>query len=125
MGRETKARRIALGLQKGATLRCPTLLLLLSHSRSFRLKNMTTYEKIGAGVYKSKLVYGTTVETRHAYNQDETRLHLQFKDDLFEEFGVTLNPKAGAAYNIAWEYGHAYGLHSVYDHFSDVVELIK
>jgi hypothetical protein len=102
-----------------------TIFLLRYLSRPFRLKDMTTHEKIDARVYDSKLKYGPSLEERNAYNQDEARLHLKFMDDLFEEFGVTTNPKAARAFKLAWEDGYAYGLHSVYWYFSEIVELIK
>jgi hypothetical protein len=49
----------------------------------------------------------------------------EFIKDLFEEFGVTDNPKKGLCYSIAYDMGHAYGFSEVYSKFSDLVELIK
>jgi hypothetical protein len=49
----------------------------------------------------------------------------EFIQDLFEEFGVTDNPKRGLCYSIAYAYGHAYGFSEIYSKFSDLVELIK
>jgi hypothetical protein len=49
----------------------------------------------------------------------------EFKEDLFEEFGVSQNPKRELCYSFAWEEEHANGLESVYDRFSDFVQLIK
>lgn len=49
----------------------------------------------------------------------------EFIKDLFEEFGVTDNPKNQLCYSIAREKGHAYGFSEVYNEFSDLVELIK
>jgi hypothetical protein len=83
---------------------------------------MNVHEKIDAGVYASKLPCGTSVK---GYLEDENRLPLQFRNDLLEELGVTTNPKAGAAYKLAWGYGEGYGLHRVYDHFRNIFELIK
>ncbi len=48
-----------------------------------------------------------------------------FQTDLYTAFGVTNNPKAGKAYAIAWDLGHAHGYEEVVNYFSDVVELIK
>lgn len=49
----------------------------------------------------------------------------EFIQDLFEEFGVTDNPKKGLCYSIAYADGHAYGFSEIYSKFSDLVELIK
>jgi hypothetical protein len=49
----------------------------------------------------------------------------EFKRDLFEEFGVTDNPKKDRCYTIAHEEGHSSGFSEVYSEFSDLVELIK
>jgi hypothetical protein len=49
----------------------------------------------------------------------------EFIKDLFEEFGVTDNPKKELCYSIAYDMGHAYGFSEVYSKFSDLVELIK
>ena len=49
----------------------------------------------------------------------------EFIQDLFEEFGVTDNPKRGLCYSIAYADGHAHGFSEVYTKFSDLVELIK
>ena len=47
-----------------------------------------------------------------------------FKEDLFKEHGVEENPKRDLCH-IAWERGHAYGLHNVASVFEDIVRLIK
>jgi hypothetical protein len=49
----------------------------------------------------------------------------RFKIDLFDECGVLQNPKAQAAYDIAWEDRHANGLLEVAYFFEELVELIK
>jgi hypothetical protein len=59
------------------------------------------------------------------YQDYERTLLEEFKADLFEDFGVTGNPKADKAYHIAWEHGHSCGLSEIYSFFSDVVELIQ
>ena len=48
-----------------------------------------------------------------------------FKKDLFEEYGVSNNPKAEQCYNIAYEFGHSDGYYEIAHYFSDIVELIK
>lgn len=52
-------------------------------------------------------------------------LMARFKQDLKEEFGVTDNPKADAAFKLAYDHGHGSGLSDIYDYFSDFVQLIK
>ena len=59
------------------------------------------------------------------YREEYNRLLREFKEDLFEEFGVSQNPKREQCYSLAYEDAHSYGLESVYDKFSELVELIK
>jgi hypothetical protein len=59
------------------------------------------------------------------YGEEKHKLHEEFVNDLFEEFGVTDNPKRHKAFHLAWEKGHANGLEEVYNEFYDLVELIK
>jgi hypothetical protein len=59
------------------------------------------------------------------YNEEYNQLLREFKEDLFEEFGVSQNPKREQCYSLAWEDAHAHGLESVYDKFSKLVDLIK
>jgi len=59
------------------------------------------------------------------YNEETQKLAQEFEDDLFDEFGVSDNPKRHKCFGLAWENGHAYGYQEVYSHFSDYVELIK
>ena len=63
-------------------------------------------------------------EHHKEYNAAKGKLSQQFQDDLFEEFGVSDNPKRFKCFEIAWSRGHSYGLEEVYSHFSDYVELI-
>jgi len=62
---------------------------------------------------------------RKEYDDESTKLHEEFVNDLFEEFGVSDNPKRYKAFDLAWEKGHANGLGEVYNEFDDLVELIK
>jgi len=59
------------------------------------------------------------------YGEERHKLHEEFVNDLFEEFGVSDNPKRYTAFALAWEDGHAYGLEEVYNKFDDLCELIK
>jgi len=62
---------------------------------------------------------------RKAYTQEETRLHAEFDQDVFEEFGVVGHPKAAKAMSLAWDRGHSEGFDRVYEEFAELVELIK
>lgn len=65
-------------------------------------------------------------EQRIRYGAEQTRLEQEFKRDLFEEHGVTENPKAGLCYGLAYNYA---GWHRNYSdivrYFSELVALIK
>ena len=62
---------------------------------------------------------------RKKYTDEEFNLQVQFQNDLFEDYGVTDNPKRFKCLQLAWEQGHAYGLEEVYNKFDDLVELIR
>lgn len=62
---------------------------------------------------------------RDVYNNEKNKLEAEFVNDLFEMYGVSDNPKRGAAYAIAYEYGHAYGFSEVDSYFSNIITLIK
>jgi predicted nucleic acid-binding protein len=64
-------------------------------------------------------------EHKKQYGEETHKLHEEFVNDLFEEFGVTDNPKRHKAFQVAWEKGHANGFEEVYNEFYDLVELIK
>jgi hypothetical protein len=59
-----------------------------------------------------------------AYHKHNGELEDLFKKDLFEENGVTDNPKAEKAFEIAWEERHSGGLSDVACFFSRLTELI-
>lgn len=58
------------------------------------------------------------------YNAETQRLFNLWKEDLFEEYGVTDNPKAEKAFNLAYDYGYDCGDQSIETYFSELVELI-
>ena len=62
---------------------------------------------------------------RKKYTDEEFNLQLQFQNDLFEEYGVSDNPKRFKCFQLAWEYGHSSGLEEVDGYFGDFVELIR
>lgn len=49
----------------------------------------------------------------------------EFKRDLFDEYGVTDNPKRDKCYAIAYEYGHSSGCGEIHSYFCNIVELIQ
>lgn len=66
------------------------------------------------------------VENRAERRRAESHVwHVEFRDWLFEEFGVTGNPKAQKVFDLAWDYGHENGFSGIYFFFADIVVLIK
>lgn len=59
------------------------------------------------------------------YTQEYARLKAEFKADLFEDYGVSDNPKRERCYELAWDLAHSGGYSQVYDMFGDIVDLIK
>jgi hypothetical protein len=57
------------------------------------------------------------------YSADMHKLHEEFVNDLFANFGVTDNPKRYKALHYAQDKGNGYG--GIYDVFCDIVELIE
>jgi hypothetical protein len=57
------------------------------------------------------------------YKDECSKLRQEFENDLFEEFGVSDNPKRNRALHYAEEKGDSYS--EIYDVFCDIVELIK
>ena len=47
-----------------------------------------------------------------------------FRNELYDYYGVTDNPKADAVYDKAYDMGHAAGFGEVSAHFGDLVDLI-
>jgi hypothetical protein len=60
-----------------------------------------------------------------AYQERTNELQEEFKRDLFEEFGVTNNPKADQLYGICFMRNHSGGYSDVMSIFSDFVDLIR
>jgi hypothetical protein len=58
------------------------------------------------------------------YNLEINKLRQEFKNDLFEEFGVTDNPKREKCFQLAVDYRSS-NLENVYEAFADFVDLIK
>lgn len=58
------------------------------------------------------------------YNLEINKLRQEFKDDLFEEFGVTDNPKREKCFQLVVDYS-TICLKDVYEAFADFVDLIR
>ena len=59
------------------------------------------------------------------FNEEKSRLYEEFQQDLFEDYGVSDNPKRFKCFELAWEHGHSSGYSEVHGVFGDLVELIK
>lgn len=59
------------------------------------------------------------------YMNMQNKLHEEFQNDIFEEFGVENNPKRLNCFMLAWERSHSEGHEAVYDTFTDLVTLIQ
>lgn len=59
------------------------------------------------------------------YGEEVHKLHDEFMNDLFEDFGVQDNPKRHKAFELAYDRGHANGYSEVYNEFDELVELIR
>lgn len=64
-------------------------------------------------------------KVRNNYYSIDSTTAQKFSTDLFTHFGVSENPKAGKAYQIAWDHGHACGYQEVVHYFAELVELIE
>ncbi len=59
------------------------------------------------------------------YNQEKQKLEEEFRASVFSYYGVTDNPKAGKAFQMACEHGHSGGFNEIEVYFSNFIELIK
>lgn len=69
----------------------------------------------------------TTEKTYLSYEErmkEGERIKLEHRTALEEEYGTSGHPKADTLYRLAWEHGHAHGLHEVDHFYSDFVELL-
>ena len=62
---------------------------------------------------------------RRKYNTESAELHAEFRNDLYQDYGVADNPKRLRCFELAQEHGSGFGLQGVYDCFEDFVELIQ
>lgn len=63
-------------------------------------------------------------ELKEAYEKRGAELLEQFKQDLFEDLGITDNPKKDKLFSIAWDKGHGSGFGDVYSEACSMVDLI-
>ena len=77
--------------------------------------------------YEVNLPYASRIENPavyYAYYEQQNALEDKFKADLFDDLGITDNPKANLLYAKAWEFGHSSGYSEVYSYACDLVDLI-
>lgn len=58
------------------------------------------------------------------YKDEQSALNNEFERDLFEDLGITDNPKKDLLFSKAWDYGHSGGFSDVYNHARELVDLI-
>jgi len=78
-----------------------------------------------AAVIEKDLNSDAYLHARKEFYEDDRKKLKEFKQDIFDEFGVTGHPKAEEVYSLAWERGHSVGLSEVYNEFSELVVLIQ
>lgn len=59
------------------------------------------------------------------YYKSQVEAMERFKNDMFEELGITDNSKRNLLFEKAWEFGHSCGYESVAAYMCDMVELIE
>ena len=59
---------------------------------------------------------------REAYREEEGRLHDLFKQDFFDELGISNHPKKEKIFEYAWQEGHSGGLSAVLSQANEIVE---
>jgi hypothetical protein len=92
------------------------------------MPNESFQSKINRNCYRTSLPYFTSKgnpEGAKAYRESERYLAECFKKDLFEDLGITDNPKAEKLYLIAYDLGHSSGYSEVYGYAQDLVDLIR
>lgn len=58
--------------------------------------------------------------------RDESRkAKIELKNTLEKENGLEGHPKAQVLFDLAWDYGHAYGDNEVRSYYEDMAELLK
>jgi hypothetical protein len=86
------------------------------------------YDHFKSDRYTNKFDYRASRQSpgaRAAYDAREKEIMETFTNDLFEDLGITDNPKRYKLYSIAWEMGHSSGFQEVYNYALQLVDLIK
>jgi hypothetical protein len=79
--------------------------------------------------YTNKLPYPmgpalAVKETKMAYRVETTRLREKFKNDLFDDLGISDHPKRERLFELAQEHGDGNGLEYVYNTALDLLDLM-
>lgn len=59
------------------------------------------------------------------YRDEERRKRREFKLALEVEHGLVGHRKADLLFDLAWQFGHSYGLNDVAIYYGDIAELLK
>jgi len=62
---------------------------------------------------------------RTMYNEECSRLKMEFMKDVFEDTGVEDNPRRFKAFDYAWQEGHSGGYSEVYSIFCELADIIE
>ena len=98
---------------KGNVLHCGSYQALGNLKKHY--PNAVIQEVLDEDAYKAQ---------RKQYSDESAKLYKEFQNDLFEDYGVSDNPKRFKCFDLAWEHGHSSGLEEVYNYFGDFVKLI-
>lgn len=78
--------------------------------------------------YPSMSTYANKEDWRKAREEWKNIQHeryLEFKQDLFKEFGVEDDPAREIIFRKAWDVSHSGGYHEVYFEFSELMDFVK
>lgn len=84
------------------------------------------YQRINSEFYTNRLPYSSYQEDSkiwERYHQESQRLNFLFKEDALISVGLKNHPKRYDIFNLAWQYGHANGLHDVFSYLQDLSNL--
>lgn len=80
----------------------------------------------GADIQEAKAFHFKAIqEEKDAYQEETIRVNALFKQDVFDDLGISDNPKRELLWSKAYERGHSAGMHEVYLIADDLVELIR
>lgn len=64
-------------------------------------------------------------QAKKEWRNVEHERYLEFKQDLFKEFGVEDDPAREIIFRKAWDVGHSSGYHEVYSEFDELMDFVK